>query len=340
MNSIVRRATSAVLSVALASVAWSTMPVAHAEGQLRIAEQFGIIYLMLQVATDQKLIEKHAKADGVDVKVELIQLSGGASINEALLSGSIDVGGAGTGPMLTLWDRTDGRQNVRAIASLGNLPYQLLSSDPAVKTVKDFTDRDRIATPAVGVSMQSRMLQMATAKAFDEKQFDRYDKLQVALPHPEATAALLKGSSDVTAHFSAPPFQEQEMAGNPRVHVVTSSYDVLGGPASASLLYATEKYRRDNPKTYRALLEGLTDAAALIKVQPELAADIFIRINRSGIDRALLLRILKSKDIDYTLTPDNTLPLAEFMYRIGAIRHKPASAHDYLFDDPQNAKAS
>ena len=336
MKSIVRRATGALLSVVIASAAAP----AHAEGQLRIAEQFGIVYLMLQVATDQKLIEKHAKVDGLDVRVELIQLSGGASINEALLSGSIDVGGAGTGPMLTLWDRTDGRQNVRAVASLGNLPYQLLSSDPAVRDVKDFTDRDRIATPAVGVSMQSRMLQMATAKAFGDKQFDRYDKLQVALPHPEATAALLKGSSDVTAHFSSPPFQEQELAGNPRVHVVTSSYDVLGGPASASLLYATEKYRRDNPKTYRALLEGLADAAALIRADPERAADIFIRTNRSGIDHALLVKILKSKDVDYTLTPENTLPLAEFMYRIGAIKHKPASARDYVFDDPHNAKAS
>ena len=336
MKSIVRRATGALLSVVIASAAAP----AHAEGQLRIAEQFGIVYLMLQVATDQKLIEKHAKVDGLDVRVELIQLSGGASINEALLSGSIDVGGAGAGPMLTLWDRTDGRQNVRAVASLGNLPYQLLSSDPAVRDVKDFTDRDRIATPAVGVSMQSRMLQMATAKAFGDKQFDRYDKLQVALPHPEATAALLKGSSDVTAHFSSPPFQEQELAGNPRVHVLTSSYDVLGGPASASLLYATEKYRRDNPKTYRALLEGLADAAALIRADPERAADIFIRTNRSGIDRALLVKILKSKDVDYTLTPENTLPLAEFMYRIGAIKHKPASARDYVFDDPHNAKAS
>lgn len=330
---LARRAAAALVLVAFATPS-------HAEGRIRIAEQFGIIYLLLNVAIDQKLIEKRAKADGLDAQVELVQLSGGASINEALLSGSIDIGGAGTGPMLTLWDRTAGRQNVRAVASLGNLPYQLLASDPQVRTIADLKDRDRVALPAVGVSMQSRLLQLATAKALGDKAFDRFDRLQVALPHPEATAALVKGSGDVTAHFSSPPFQEQELAANPKLHVLTSSYEILGGPATASLVYATEKFRHDNPKTYRAFVGGLADAAALVKSQPELAADIFIRTNRSSIDRALLTRIITSKDVDYKLTPQNTFALADFMYRIGAIKHKPSSARDYVFDDAHNADAS
>jgi NitT/TauT family transport system substrate-binding protein len=315
-------------------------PIAHAEGQLRIAEQFGIQYLMLSVAQDQKLIEKHGKALGVDVKLELVNLSGGTSINEALLSGSIDVGGAGPGPVLTLWDRTNGRQNVKIVASLGSLPYQLVTNNPKVKTIADLSDQDRIALPAVGVSMQSRMLQLASAKLWGDAQYNRFDKLQVALPHPEATAAILKGNSEVSAHFSAPPFQEQEVAGNPRAHVVLTSYDVLGGPASASVLYATEKYRHDNPKTYQALIEGLAEAAALIKAKPELAADIFIRSNHSSIDRALLLKIIRSHDVDYTLTPQSTLALADFMFRVGAIKHKPASAKDYVFDDAHNTGAT
>ena len=33
-----------------------------AEGQLRIAQQYGIVYLLLHVAQDQQLIEKHGKA--------------------------------------------------------------------------------------------------------------------------------------------------------------------------------------------------------------------------------------------------------------------------------------
>ena len=82
---------------------------AHAEGKIRIAEQFGIVYLLLNVAQDQQLIEKHGKAAGVDIQVERVQLSGGPAINEALLSGSIDIAGAGVGPLLTLWDKTQGK---------------------------------------------------------------------------------------------------------------------------------------------------------------------------------------------------------------------------------------
>lgn len=64
---------------------------ARAEGQLRIAQQFGLVYLLLNVAQDQKLIEKHGLKQGVPVQVEYVQLSGGNAANDALLSGSIDV---------------------------------------------------------------------------------------------------------------------------------------------------------------------------------------------------------------------------------------------------------
>ena len=325
------------VGAALALVASLVVPQARAEGQLRIAEQFGVIYLLLNIAQEQKLIEKHGKAQGVDIKVEFVKLSGGASINEALLSGSIDIGGAGVGPMLTLWDRTAGRQNVRAVASLGNLPYELVTNDPRIRSIADIADKDRIALPATGVSMQSRLLQMASAKRWGEPQYGRLDKLQVALPHPEATAAIVKGGNEIATHFSSPPFQDQERSGNPAMHVLLTSYDVLGGPATASMLYATEKYRNDNPKTYRAFIDALAEAAALTKSNPELAADLFIRTNRSGIDRALLVKLLRSPDIDYKLTPQNTFAVADFMQRIGAIRHKPASAKDYVFDDAHNA---
>ncbi|HEX2012564.1 MAG TPA: ABC transporter substrate-binding protein, partial [Roseateles sp.] len=224
--------TTRLAALGLAALALSGA--ARAEGQIRIAEQFGIVYLLLNIAQDQKLIEKQGKTQGLDIKVENVKLSGGAAVNDALLSGSIDVAGAGVGPLLTLWDRTYGRQNVRGIASLGNFPYYLTSNNPAVKTIADFTDKDRIALPAVGVSVQSRVLQLASAKLWGDANYNKLDKIQVAVPHPEATAAIIKGGTEITGHFGNPPFQEQELAGNPNAHIVLSSYEVLGGPASAT----------------------------------------------------------------------------------------------------------
>jgi NitT/TauT family transport system substrate-binding protein len=329
-----RRAGSASLAIALASFGLGASAPARAEGQIRIAEQFGVVYLMLNVARDQHFIEQEGRKAGVDIKVDWLRLSGGAAVNDALLSGAVDVAGAGVGPLLTVWDRTHGRQNVRGVASLGNLPYYLVSTDPNVRTIADFTSKDRIAVPAVGVSVQSRVLQYAAAKQWGEKQFDRLDPYSQAIPHPDATAAIIANSSVITAHFGNPPFQQQELAANPKAHIVLNSYDVLGGPSSATVLYATQKFRDENPKTYRAFVAALADAANFIAAHPEQAADIYIRVNDSKIDRNLLLKILRDPQVQFKIAPQNTLALAQFMYRVGAIRNEPKSWRDYFFDDP------
>ena len=310
---------------------------AQAEGRLRIAEQFGIVYLLLNVAQDQKLIEKHARAAGIDAQVEWLKLSGGSAVNDALLSGNIDIAGAGVGPLLTIWDRTRGRQNVKGVASLGNFPYYLVSNNPNVKTIADFTAQDRIAVPSVGVSVQSRMLQLASAKLWGDKEFDRLDKISVALPHPDAAATVIKGGTEINGHFGSPPFQEQELAGNPKAHIVLSSYQVMGGPSSATVLYATEKFRTENPKTYKALLNALDEAARFVTAHPEKAVDIYTKVGNTKVDRGFLLNIIKNPDVQFKTTPQNTFALAEFMHRVGAIRNKPASVKDYFFDDTQNA---
>ncbi|WP_186260327.1 ABC transporter substrate-binding protein [Burkholderia gladioli] len=329
-----RRAGASLLAATLAVAGFGAAAPAHAEGRIRIAEQFGIVYLMLNVARDQHLIEQEGKKAGLDIQVDWVKLSGGAAVNDALLSGAVDIAGAGVGPLLTVWDRTHGRQNVKGVASLGNLPYYLVSNNPGVKTIADFTDTDRIAVPAVGVSVQSRVLQYAAARQWGDKSYDRLDKLTQAIPHPDAAAAIIANSSVITGHFGNPPFQQQELAGNPKAHIVLNSYDVLGGPSSATVLYATEKFRDANPKTYRAFVAALNDAARLIAADPERAADIYIRVNQSKIDRALLLKILRDPQVQFKTAPQNTLGLAQFMHRVGAIRNEPKTVHDYFFDDP------
>jgi len=317
----------------IAALALAAAGAAQAEGSIRIAEQYGVTYLLLNIAQEQKLIEKHGKQQGIDVKVEWTQLSGGAAINDALLSGAIDIAGAGVGPLLTIWDRTKDRQNVKGVASLGSFPYYLISNNPKVKSIADFTEKDKIALPAVTVSVQARVLQMAVAKQWGEKEFNRLDKFTQTLPHPDAAKAIIAGGTEITGHFATPPFQEQELAQNPNARVVLSSYDVLGGPSSSTLLYATEKYRKENPKTYRAFVSALAEAAEYASKNPEGAADIYLRVNKSKVDRALLVKIFRNPDSQFKTYPQNTLGIAQFMHRVGAIKNKPENWKDYFFDD-------
>jgi NitT/TauT family transport system substrate-binding protein len=327
-------------ALTLSALALVSSNAACAEGQLRIAQQFGVVYLLLNVAQDQQLIEKHARRQGVPVKVEYVQLSGGNAVNDALLSGSIDVAGAGVGPLLTIWDRTAGRQNVKGIASLGNFPYYLVTTNPNVKTIADFSDKDRIALPAVSVSVQARILQMAAARRWGTAEFARLDRLTQSVPHPDATAAVIAGQTELNSHFGNPPFQDQELAGNPKAHIVLNSYDVLGGPSSSTVLYATEKWVKENPKTYRAFVDALNEAAELITANPELAADAYLRVTRARTDRAFLLKVIRNPQIQFKVAPQNTLGLARFLHQTGAIKRQAASWRDYFFEHPALASGS
>jgi NitT/TauT family transport system substrate-binding protein len=329
---------AAVLAASVVTVGLLGSTNAQAEGQLRIAEQFGVVYLLLNVVRDQQLIEKHGKQTGLDIKVDWMQLSGGSAVNDALLAGAVDIVGAGVGPLLTIWDRTHGRQNVKAVASLGNFPYYLVSNNSNVKTLADFTEKDRIAVPAVGVSVQSRFLQMASAKLWGDAEFARLDKYTVNLPHPDASNAIQSGGTELTAHFSNPPFQEQELQ-NKSVHVVLNSYDVLG-PNSPTLLFTTEKFRNENPKTYQAFIEALADAAEFIKQDKAGAADTYLRVTRSTVDRDALIKIISDPQFEFTINPKNTYPLAEFLHRVGAIKNKPMSWKDYFFEDSKLLEGS
>lgn len=312
---------------------------ARAEGKISIAQQFGIGYLILDVVRDQQLIEKHGKAQGLEIKVDWNSISGATAMNEALLTGALDVVSAGVPPMLTVWDRTKGKQNVKAIAALGSMPNYLLTNNPNIKTLKDFSDKDRIAVPAAGVGFQSRTLQIETAREFGDEQFKKFDNISVSLPHPDATAALIAGGSEINSHFSSPPFQYQALQ-NPNVHKVLSSYDILGGPATFNVLYTTEKFHDENPKTYKAFYDALAEAENIIKADKPAAAQAYIRVEQSKLPLALVEQIVKDPEIDFTVVPQRTFIYAEKLQELGVLKNKAASWKDYFFEEAHSGAGS
>ncbi|WP_413615391.1 ABC transporter substrate-binding protein [Halomonas cupida] len=305
---------------------------AEASERIRIAEQFGIAYLPLQVIQDRELIQKHAEEAGLDIDVEWRRLSGGAAVNDALLSGSIDIASAGVGPLLTAWDRTRGNLDVKAIAALGHAPNFLLTRDPDVQSIEDFGPEDRIALPAVGVSVQARFLQYAAANTFGAEEYDVLDRQTLSLPHPDATAALISGGTEITGYFSSIPYQYQALE-HEEISKVTDSYEILGGPVTPVLVYATDRFRTDNPELYEVFRAALAEASEIIEADRDAAVDNFLRVTGSRLERHFLTRLVNDPQIDFTLVPDNTYPLAEFLYQVGAIEHHPESWQDYFFDE-------
>ena len=307
---------------------------ASAEGNISIAQQFGIGYLLLDVVRDQHLIEQQGKKEGLDIKVDWRTLSGATTMNEAVLTGALDVAAAGVPAMLTVWDRTYGHQNVKAIAALGSMPGYLLSNNPAVKSIHDLSEKDRIAAPAAGVGFQSRTLQIATAELYGNKAYNRFDNITVSLPHPDATVALISGKSEITAHFSSPPFQYQELD-HPGIHKILSSYDVLGGPGSFNVLYTTQKFHDENPETYQAVYNALVQAAEYVEKNKDDAARIYIRQENSPLPLSLIEKIINDPQNHFTVSPERTYVYADKLNQLGVLKHHAASWKDYFFSEAQ-----
>ncbi len=300
--------------------------------EIRAAQQYGLSYLALMMMQDGHLVEKHAKRLGLgDVAVTWAKLGGPGAMNDALLSGGIDFGTGGVPSLITLWAKTRGTPiEVRGVGALNDMPVQLITSNPKVKTLKDFGAGDKIAVTTVKISTQALLLEMAAAKVFGDADYEKLDPLTVSMPHPDAMTALLTGG--VTAHFSSPPFQYQEVA-RPGLRVVTSNYDILGGQATFNVVWATSKFRKENPNAYAAFVAALEEATDAIRKDKVAAAKIYKRMSNTTESVEELVKELSDPAVDFTLTPHKTLVTAEFMHRIGRIKVKPAQWSDMYFDN-------
>jgi NitT/TauT family transport system substrate-binding protein len=324
---------SAAAVAVLAALA-ATPPAAAQTPEIRLARQFSMGYLQFNVMEHQQLIEKHAAALGLpQVKVTWLTFNGPAAVNDALLSGALDIAAGGAPGLILLWSKTKGTpQEVRGISAMSSQPFLLNTRNPAINSVADLKDTDRIAVPAVKVSVQAITLQMAAAKAFGAGNFAKLDTLTVSMPPPDATIALLTGGIEVNCVFSVPPFQEQQLE-KPGIRTVLNSYDVLDGPHSFTLAWTSERFRSQNPVLYKALLAAMREATDIVNADKRAAAALWIADSKSKLPLDFVARVVSGPQVRWTLIPENTMKFARFMQVNGTLREVPSSWRDYFFPE-------
>ena len=318
-------------------------PVAAETNEVRFAQQFGLLYLPMHVVVSQKLVETCAKEKGLgDVKVTMHRFSGGAAVNQALLSSNVDFAAGGIGPLLKIWDKTKGRLNVKAMSNLSAMPLKLNTNDPRVKTIEDYvglTDH-KIATPSVKVSIQAVVLEMAAEKKWGKGNAFKLDDMTVSMKHPSAMAALLAGGQAVKSHFATLPTSWNELH-SPGIHNVLTSYDVLGGRHSTVAMYNTEAWKTDNPKLYECVWTSFRKAIEWINEDKKRGADLFHSFTKSKLPLADVEQMLTTPgEMDYTLQPERTMQFAEFLHSIGGIENMPGSWKDYYWENNYDQKGS
>ncbi len=334
-------------TLALHASAWlllAAMPLqpARAEvSEVRLAQQFSMGYMQFAIMERNHLIEKHAKAAGLgEIKVFWDRFNGPNFMNDALLAGKLDYVSGGVPGLITLWEKTVGTpQEVRGVSALSSQPFLLNSRSPNIKSIRDFSDKDRVAVPSIKTSVQAVTLQMAAAKEFGDASYGKYDNLTVSMSPPDATVALIAGASEINNVFSVPPFQFQQLE-RPGIHTILNSFDVMGGPHTFTVLWTTAKFRDANPKTYKAVLAALQEATEILNQDKRAAAQMWIEQTKSNLAVDWLHKIVSSPQVQFTLVPNNTTKYSDFMHKVGSIKKKPASWKDLFFPEIHGMQGS
>jgi len=323
---LARAALAAVLTLAGVSGA-------HAEASaLRVSKGFGIHYLTLYVMEKLQLVEKHAAAAGLgDVKVTWSVIDGGNVVNDAMLSGALDIAAGGVPGFLTLWDkaRTVPQYEVKGLSAVGAGSVWLVTRNPNIKTLADFTDKDRIAVPGIKTSFVAIVLEMAAAQAFGKANYARLDPLTVSLPHPDALTAMLSRRSEITSHFSSPPFSYIE-ADQPDFHRVINSADVFG-PMTIIMACARRSFYDANPKLSAAYVAAVKEAAAYIAANKREAARIYVSLAKVKTGEDEMMRMLDDPDTHYSAVPEGVMKYATFMSEVGTLKAPVKSWKDVFF---------
>jgi NitT/TauT family transport system substrate-binding protein len=326
------------LIVVIAIAAWfASGSTARAEANMvRVAKQFGVGYMQYMVMQELKLVEKHAKAAGLDITTEWATFRSSDVMNDALISGSVDFVSLGIPGIITIWSKTKGTANeVKGVMGLNAAPLMLLVRDPAIKSLKDFKDNHRIALPAVKVSNQAIILQMAAAKEFGEAKYNALDHLTVSMSHPDATAAMLGGQSEITANFSSAPFQYRQLK-DPKIKRLLSSNELfMDDPMSFNVVGATSKFRSENPKLFAAFVAAMKEATDVINADKRRGAEIYLKVSGEKTTVNDIMEVLADPDIQYNNKVGGIRTFVNFMAKTGTLKNPPADWKDIFFPEAQ-----
>jgi NitT/TauT family transport system substrate-binding protein len=304
-----------VAATVLAATTALGQSAATAPDKLTIAYQPGLGYAPLILMKQQRTIERQFPATQVDWKV----LASGTPITNGVISGDIQIGAVGVGPMLVGWARG---VNWKVIAPLNDGDLWLMARDPNIKTIEDLRGK-RIATPT-NTSIQAVVLRkMAEVKLGNPKALDAG---LLAMDHPDGMQALLTGQID--AHFTSPPFQFQEKVRG--AHVVARSYNYFGAHTFL-VTVMTQRFYDQYPEFARAFYSSIVAMQSLIKKNPDLVAKTLQQDAGGMPTNRQFKQWLVNPALNWTTRPRGLMRTATFMHRTDQIAKLPGSWRDLVF---------
>ena len=302
--------------------------------EVRIVAQNGSNYLPLFVMQGQKLVEKHLAAKGLaSTGVVWSKLAGPSAIVDSFLAGAVHFSGQGVPSTALIWDRTRNGIGAKAVSAMTASNIWMMTRKPELKSLRDLTDKDRIAVPSVKTSTQALFLWTAAEKEFGEGQWGKLDFMTVSLPHPDAMAAVLNPSGEITVHAATSPYADLERKAG--LHSITDLYAVEGGAVTGLNLVSTEQFRKANPITYDAVVAAFDEAIVWINADKRRAGQLYLEMSRDKMSLDDLMAILNAPDYIFDRTPRRVGSALRMLNKTGTIRTKAQSWKDMYFPEAQ-----
>jgi NitT/TauT family transport system substrate-binding protein len=238
-----------------------------------------------------------------------------------------------------IWDRTKGGIGVKALGAVASNNNWLNTRNPNIRSLEDFTEKDRIAVPSLKVAAQTILMHIAAERLWGVGNHTQLDHLFVALPNPEGMAAVLSHGHEVNANFTTSPFHEIEMKAG--LTTVISAFEIMGGPTTGLTFTSSEAFRSGNAQVFAAVNSAFDEALVWVNADKRRAAKLYIEMaHEKKLSEDDIAAIISSKDMEYTKVPMRFGQLIEFMHRTGYVRNKPASWKDLFFEEAHSLPGS
>lgn len=286
---------------------------------INLAEQYGLAYAPLQIAKELKLIEKNLPG----VQVNWKQLGNTAAIREAMLANEVDAGFMAIPPFLIGWDKG---MDWRIACGISSSPVGLVTNKKEIKSIKDFSNKDRIALPQPG-SVQHILLSMACERELGDPA--KLDNILVTLAHPDGMNALLS-KQDITAHFTTPPYLIKELE-TPGMHEILNGRQAMGENFTFIVGVTTKKFHDSNSEAYEALLKAINEAIAYMGSNREETLEILSK--QYEMSKEEVERNLGMEGTEYSVSVKGIGAFAAFMKKNGYISKTLKNTEEVLWED-------
>jgi NitT/TauT family transport system substrate-binding protein len=218
---------------------------------------------------------------------------------------------------------------------MSNGAMTLYTINPNIKTLADFTEKDRIAVPTVRLSFNAMMLQMAAEELWKDPH--RLDHLTVALGHPDAVTALSAGygRASITAHIAVQPYTDRGLK-LPGAHIITDSRKVFGGPLTQITLLATKQTKEKNPTLFKAVANALEESIKVANADKHAAAVLWKQAQKAPDNIDDLVAQLNDPGFEFTAQPHRIAFFAAFLNRIGTMKAKVGDWKELFWETAYN----